>query len=424
MNTIWQDRWQALEQQLKQMIVRYGRSPDPLQNGSLCALTESLLAFGQDQFDFFWQGFSKGQLLPAMMLPQEHVFRATLDQVAFDMAIIQKIESQRQQSDLQKTLGKADKLAQSALDVAVSSGLMPQCGVLTYFNKSANIRLIPYAPLALIGVPFTAAAAPMDFLAIPHEVGHYVYHHAPGLAAALHACIPLYPNWINHWIEEIFADVYGALVAGPVIGLSFQEILLDNAQENFVIDDGSHPPDAIRPYGYCQALQHLGCTQAAEALDQAWTKRLAERHHPQDFQPHKGTGVATLEEAKLLLGKTAVTILNYLQDERQVKQPDPWSTDTTELDTLLKKFATRLNQPNKTECYGLTAVAQNIGVVKAGGQPENMRPKGSSQTWRDWFKTQSRQNPEMQLPAQVWKPVFTTGHWPVKGPEGNSDGGL
>jgi hypothetical protein len=250
MNTIWQDRWQALEKQLQEMAARYGRSPNLEKADTLQALTESLLAFGQDQFSYFWEGFRSGQLLPAMMLPQDHVFRATLDQVAFDMAIIQRIASQRQQPEHQKTLAQADQLAQAALNVAVDSGLLRQCGVLTYFNKSANIRLIPYAPLALVGVPFSATTTDMDFLAIPHEVGHFVYHHAPGLAAALHARIPLYPNWINRWIEEIFADVYGALVAGPVIGLSFQHILADNAQEKFVADDGIHPPDAIRPYTY------------------------------------------------------------------------------------------------------------------------------------------------------------------------------
>ena len=340
------------------------------------------------------------------------------------MSIIQRIACQRQQPELQSTLGTADKLAQLALNVAIDGGLLPQCTVLTYFNKSANIRLMPYAPLALIGLPFTATEASMDYLAIPHEVGHYVYHHAPGLAAELHARIPLYPDWINHWLEEIFADVYGSLVAGPLIGLSFQEILLDNAQKKFVADDGAHPPDAVRPYGYSKALHQLGYPKAAAALDDLWQTRLATRHQPKYFTPHNGNTPTDLAEAKTLIEQTAVVFLNYLQQDRQLTQPNPWSKDTQKLDDLPKKFATWLTHPIQVDRYELTAVGNDIGLVHAGGQPTNVRRKGSTQTWRDWFKAESRRNPDTPIPAQAWTPVFTTGHWPVKGPEGNSDGGL
>ena len=426
MNTVWEDRWDALENQLKEMINRYGSPSGPSSYTSLHALTESLLAFGQDQFNYFCDGFKGGQLLPSMYLPHEHVLRATLDQIAFDMNMIQRAEGQRKQPELQTTLVKADKLAQLALNVAIDCGLLPKCTVLTYFNKSANIRLIPYAPLASIGFPFTATQTSGDFLAIPHEVGHYVYHHAPGLAAQLHSLIPLYPDWINHWLEEIFADVFGALVAGPVIGLSFQNILLDNTQEKFVTDDGEHPPDAIRPYGYTETLRQLGHLQAAPALETRWEKMLEQRHHPQEFVPRGSTTPADLTQARALVEQTAVTILNYLQKEHQLVQPDPWSSDTNDLDSLFGSFDTWLAQPINVTLYQLESIGGNIGLVVAGsgGQPENVRPKGSTQTWRDWFKAESRQNPDTPLPAQAWVPIFTAGHWPVKGPEGNSDGGL
>lgn len=424
MNTIWQERCQALEKQLREMITQYGRSPNLEKKETLKALTESLLVFGQDQFRYFWDGFSSGQLLPAMMLPQEHVFRATLDQIAFDMAIIQRIAGQRQQPEYKKTLAQADQLAQAALNVAIDSNLLPPCGVLTYFNKSANIRLIPYAPLALIGVPYSATTTDMDFLAIPHEVGHFVYHHAPGLAAALHARIPLYPNWVNHWIEEIFADVYGALVAGPVIGVSFQHILSDNAQEKFIADDGIHPPDAVRPYTYSQALRQLNYHNAADALDNAWQRRLAARHQPTQFQPFGTNQTAALADARKLLERTAVDLLTYLQQKRQVNQPAPWSSDGDNLAVLLEEFSNWLKKPLNVGVYALTSAKQQIGVIKDGGDPENLRLMGSTNTWRDWFKAQSRQHPSLPVPAQAWTPIFTSGNWPVKGPEGNSNGGL
>jgi len=422
MNTVWQERWQALAEQLGQMSITYSQSSNPV-DLSLHALTESLLAFGEDQFDFFWNGFSTGRLLPSMVLPRRHVLRATLDQVAFDMAIIQRINCQRNQPGLQSTPELADKLAQMALNVASDEGLLPKCSVLTYFNKSANIRLIPYAPMALIGIPFSATKVQKDFLAIPHEVGHFVYHHAPGLAAQLHATIPLYPDWINCWLEEIFADVFAAYVGGPVCGLSLQEMLLDNSQEKFVVDDGVHPPDAVRPFGIAAALRHLDNKQAADSLDQLWQEQLATRHYPHDFTPHNSTTVASFDQAKELIAQTAVLFLDFLENERGLTRPKPWTSGNKADDTLFDSFDTFCGSHTVNQ-YHLKVEDENVGVYKPGGSLENARSLGSTQTWRDWIKADSRANPGTHLPAQAWVSVFTAGHWPTKGPEGNSDGGI
>ncbi len=423
MNEVWQERWQALAEQLGQMSTTFGQSSNPV-SLSLHALTESLLAFGGDQFEFFWEGFTSGQLLPSMMLPQEHILRATLDQVAFDMSLIQKIHVQRSQKAFTPALETADKLAQLALNVAINGGLLPPCSVLTYFNKSANIRIIPYAPMALVGIPFSGTKVNKDLLAIPHEVGHFVYHHAPGLAAKLHALIPLYPDWINHWIEEIFADVYAAYVAGPVCGLSLQEILLDNSQEKFVVDDGEHPPNPVRPYSFNQALRHLGDTKVADELDELWQEQLALRHHPHTFVPYHSTTPANLAQAQELIGQTAVSFIDFLDEQPNMTRLTPWSDGKKATDTLFESFTTFCNEPPAVEQYHLLVDGESVGVCKTGGALENVRLKGSTQTWRDWIKVESQVHKDILLPAQAWTPVFTAGHWPVKGPEGNSDGGI
>ena len=46
---------------------------------------------------------------------------------------------------------------------------------LTYLQKSYETRVIPYAEVCLIGIPFTSVRLTEDLLAIPHEVGHYVF---------------------------------------------------------------------------------------------------------------------------------------------------------------------------------------------------------------------------------------------------------
>lgn len=422
MDTVWQDRWQALTAQLEQMSATYHQSSDPV-SVSLHALTESLLAFGKDQFNFFWDGFENKQLLPSMVLPRKHVLRATLDQVAFDMAVIQRISSQRSQAKLQTAQELADKLAQQALNVAIGGGLLPRCSVLTYFNKSANIRIIPYAPIALIGIPFSATKVNRDFLAIPHEIGHFVYHHAPGLAAQLHACIPLYPDWINHWLEEIFADVFAAYVAGPVCGYSLQKILMDNSQDKFVTDDGEHPPDAVRPSGITEALRHLDDKQVADDLDQLWLDQLATRHYPNEFTPHNSTTAASFDNAKELIGQTAVLFLDCLKNEWGLTRPKPWTSGNKADDTLFDSFDTFCDALTVDQ-YHLKVEGKNVGVYTPGNSLENARPLGGTQTWRDWIKEQSRANPNTLLPAMAWEPVFTAGHWPVKGPESNGDSGI
>ena len=427
MNTIWQERCKVMAEHLEQLAKTYGQTTEPV-SGTLQALTESLLAFGRDQFNFFWDGFNNRRLLPSIEIPPEHVLRATIDQASFDAALIQQIFDQRQKEAWQPTLEKADKLAQLALNVPIKCGLLPKCAVLTYFHKSANIRLIPYAPIALIGIPFSAQIVPQDLLAIPHEVGHYVYQHAPGLAAELHALIPLYPGWINHWLEEIFSDVFAAFISGPVSGMSLQEILLDNAQGKFLLDDGIHPPDVVRPYAHLNALRHLKYEQAANALAGLWQHHLTKRHHPVEFWSPDRTSRAETQQAQALLEQTADLFLNYLTKECQMVQDQPWSKDTKAVETLFDTFAQWLKAEvvNNVSVNRLKLLEDGakVGVVQGIDELQNVRPTGTTQTWRDWIKAESRQQAEVLLPAQAWTPIFTSGHWPVKGPEGNSNGGI
>ena len=57
------------------------------------------------------------------------------------------------------------------------------------------------------------------------------------------------------WQEEIFADIYGCLVAGPAIAKSFQDLLFDNY--TLTESDGVHPIPLIRPYIYAKVLETI-----------------------------------------------------------------------------------------------------------------------------------------------------------------------
>ena len=77
---------------------------------------------------------------------------------------------------------------------------------------------------------------------------------------------PNWPEWLAAWEEEIFADVYAALVAGPVAGLSVQAMLMDGLPAALTSDDGDHPLGALRPAAYTAALRKLAATRPNHAF--------------------------------------------------------------------------------------------------------------------------------------------------------------
>ncbi|MFO7681470.1 MAG: hypothetical protein R6X34_15605 [Chloroflexota bacterium] len=424
---VWQTRWQALSTTLDEMIQAYQGLAEP----TFGAVTTCLKAFGGDQFQFFLDGFSNVRLLPSPDFPPDNIYRATLDQISYDITAVQQAVDQRQDGfpTMHKALKTADALSQNALNLGIRSDLIKAAAVITYFLKAPNIRVIPYAPAAVVGIPFTCLTTPQDYLAIPHEIGHYLYHHGYGLASALQNLLPAMPAWGSGWLEEIFADVYGCLVAGPVIGLDFQDLLSDNDRQRFTTGDGDHPVDAIRPFIYTAVLQEMGFVNAAPALDQRWLAVLQSRGNPQSITPGPEFGDISLKEGETFVRETAVTILNYLRDHYHIPETAAWTGDLasphTNPEQLYQMFAQNLDQLAQTKLNRLEIAAKEnkVLVVLPNGARRNQRLIGHTHTWRDWAKAQSRQHPKDQLPPALWIEIFTAGGWPVKGPEGGGGQG-
>jgi len=417
LSPIWLTRWQALEKALN--------STD-IQDTTLNSMLTCLKAFGEDQIQFFYDGFNNGRLLPSMYHPAEHVLSATLAQVSYDLSAIRQAADQRRTPELKATLKKADQLAQNALNLAIEKGLLKAGTVVTYFDKSPFIRVIPYAPVALVGIPYTALESPRDLLAIPHEIGHYVYHHATGLGAKLHTQIPLDPPWYNHWLEEIFADIYGCLVAGPVIGLDFQDLLLDNASEQFTEDDGEHPIDAIRPFIYIKVLEKLGFNNAAEALEGRWESYRMQRNYPESFVPYGSDDEIDLDYLREKTEDVTSYLLAYLMNEFNLSPNTYWSNDladsSSNVDSLYTLFEEWANQPLNVPVKILKIKNEKVGIESENGKLQNSRRIGTTNTWRDGLKRQSEKGEILPWPA--WLHLFIAGFWPVKGPDGNGNVGL
>lgn len=338
-------------------------------------LLQCLHDFARRQFDFFMNGFSsatevvdeqgggphRGFLSGSdIVYPLEYALAHTEQQVDNDLDVILRTIAQRHDhvgtKDLHDRLARADQVAYLALLPAIEVGLITSTSVLTYFQKSATVRVIPYAPVALVGIPFTAGPGeqrndPRDYLMIPHEVGHQVYlrlakpdqtkqadlktlmlrrnvgdyiqqefiqkrFSQPATAAQAEQ-----PAWLRSWTEEIFADVYGCLIGGPASARTLQDLLKGVPVDVFVADDGAHPSPIVRPYIHIRVLEalaeavgtdsHLGgqLTNQSTTLRQEWEEWLTARAIPRWLRPIAANGAIALPDAEKLVVKVVDGIL-------------------------------------------------------------------------------------------------------------------
>jgi len=238
---------------------------------SLQGMIRSLRIFGDKQLTFFKDGFASGGRLKAEPLYlAEHAFDVTINQIGYDLDIILRsihhrtlpISNQAQATlGFRKTLDEADRYANALLHPVICAGLIEPITVITCYQQSLSSRIIPYAPVAMIGIPFTATLSSRDLALIAHEAGHSVYWRmlSTGLEDAA------FPAWILNWWEEIFADVYGCVAGGPASAFTLLEMVRGIAGTRWLIDDGVHPTPMLRPLIYHAALRKMADLQQANA---------------------------------------------------------------------------------------------------------------------------------------------------------------
>lgn len=242
--------------------------------------------------------------------PPLHLIRTCFRLTGVDAEILQRAIIQRRWEvdtaggyirSLQATsLLVTDKLTAMAL-APVQQRLPGSLDVkpLTYFSRETHIHQLPYSDrYVLVGLSYdliTPNASrriygdgsngekklpAFELMAIPHEVGHFVYHHArmQDGRAFLDLGEQFKDNPYQRWCEEIFADVYGCLVAGPLTALGLQAILATGDWEQIGEDDSEHPTPLVRPFLLSEILRELGrqqpdryaFPQAIESLDANW----------------------------------------------------------------------------------------------------------------------------------------------------------
>lgn len=458
----WSRRGDALAATMQEMMQAMQKNQPAVERQStLLSLLACLRSFGKSQLAFFMDGFGanngkdgKGthgngkdtpvvHLEPSTTYPPEYAMRVTVDQIAYDLDVIQRAYTQRlpglATDEMRRTLTKADILAYQAVAPAIEQGLIDNTTVVTYFQKSVNVRLLPYAPVALIGIPLTALAVPRDLLAIPHEVGHYIYRNGKAMsgqfqgsrfAAALNYELQQLPDWCRAWAEEIFADVYGAVVGGPVMALGFEDLVTDDRIEDFTHDDGEHPIAALRPEIYHEVFTQQGAHPIeSDLLEKRWNGWVEQRGAPKAFTPAGAPqSPVALDKAKQEIQNAVRTILagdlGKLEADRKL-----WSgtldegADANELYRYFDRVVTKkladttadqvpdveltLNDKGKPQSIHLQAYIRSRSTAAVS------RSVGETGLWLDAVKGDKR---GINMPPEVWMMLLDGSGWAVEGP--------
>lgn len=426
---IWQARWQTLDAIMELMDGRYDNSSVPRMD-SLCALARRLRAFTKDHFEFFHRGFGNNKLKWSLDpkskneysgYAPDNILNSILLQVGYDLEVIQRAAEQRLIGTrrIWETLQKGDELCWRALQPAMN-WLPKGTTVLCYFQKSAHIRVLPYAPIALIGIPFTAMNSYRDFLAIPHEVGHYVYWHGSiegqTIRDRVKGALKASPAYIKAWGEELFADVYGATIAGGLIGLDFQDLLDSTPTQDFLKDDADHPLPAVRPEIYATVLRkRQEAINLASYLDKHWEGKLAQR------------AIGRKTETKIGASKTIeeVSVALFTATEAIHKLLDPVLSDWlagTKADASLQPMI--VSKPSELDALYKLFDAY-VADLKVSGEVPPLEAGELDSLWLNWIKSERFFEPADQVPAgdilpagqNGWGSVLVAKGWSTQGPQ-------
>lgn len=272
--------------------------------------------------DHFWQELGERanetveKLNQAKILPPVHLLRACFRQFTIDFEAIQNCIRQRRwvsnaSADADANIQAAsliitDKLAARALApfkhlINDAVDIVP----LTFFSNKVHVRQLPYTDkFIFVGLTYDltqrvmrettaqdqqenriAATPPFELLAIPHEIGHFVYRYVKLInqqdsdATFAKMTEQFEENPYYTWCEEIFADLYGCLIAGPFAVLGMQALIATEEKRMVIEDDDEHPTGIFRPYFLSEMLRVLtklksdlyDFEQVAELLDENWT---------------------------------------------------------------------------------------------------------------------------------------------------------
>jgi hypothetical protein len=490
---IWETRWQALRRTIQVLIERLASSntPDFYHKSTLLHALKGLQQFGQQSFELLMDGFYEKQtykFLPITepeapgfavqnmkggepkgrryTLPKENILNYTLNQIGYDLEMLHYVieqlgleleallqqsnpESDKSLQQFNETLRRADRLAWSALRPVLQPS--SDMTVVTYFQRNMTVRILPYAPIALIGIPISCLTTPQDLLAIPHEVGHFIYwqtlveerfnaNHqqmrfvgpqlAPSPALTRHQLrshinsvlkenVHNLPGDYQGWLEEVFADAYGCWIAGPLAGRTAQFLQMCRPEEEFLYNDGHYPTPVLRPLIYAALLGEFGHGEAAENLANLWKHHLQSTWKLSDEELTKaGVDLQKIPYLNKDLLEWVGYIKSFITDVLNPAKTPNWYemvSDAKSVDEQLQKFVeyhsgAALDDeewPSPPQLQLSEDVLNEI--LKAYLRVHNLSPEDDS--------ISLSVNPK-EINAEKWWPIVKWSGWAIEGPDG------
>lgn len=218
--------------------------------------------------------------------PPLHQIRASFQRVATDHELLQQATIQRRwnkhsannycMSEQATELLVMDKIALKAITPCqhLLPGHPDRLAIITYLSDKTHIHRLPYTDqFILVGISYdrvppadNLASDPpaigkkfhsSELMAIPHEVGHYLYNQGQLTSGQTFPQISqkFTNNPYYRWSEELFADLYGCLIAGPLSALGLQALLLSTDWARAWKDDEDHPTPLLRPFILADMMQ-------------------------------------------------------------------------------------------------------------------------------------------------------------------------
>lgn len=450
-------RRQSLQSYIQKVIQHIHANPTTHRSATLQALLECLAEFSKQQLNFFEDLYDSPHASHLREIhPAEYVLNTTLQQVGFDLDVIVRAYSQRAMNlgDPSKSDGSqiylklADYWTYWALKPVMKWGdsdqpeqpLVDESTVMTYFQKSTNVRLIPYAPAVLIGIPFSAIENSFDLLAIPHEVGHYIYHNGSWQGQAVEAWLDEQlqannlPKWAYHWAEECFADIYGCLIAGKHIADSALEMARNASLSEYIEDDGEHPIPALRPGIYLAVLEKLAGLdwETVEEFRAAWDALRNERPNQSLFKPEivaaSGTArvMVAAEEIEAALRQMAGTILELpplrrLAQCRSRSSQGLWAYSLQEMEGADLDWSVEGALPELTSDGASLTISAEPDQAAIAIRPIGTTPHDPlrAQLTSELEKSSSQSVPSEEVKCALNHAIDFRG-WTVKGPIGRT----
>jgi len=345
----------------------------------------------------------------------------TIYQVAWEQRHKESRDSEIKEGPILRSLRAADGVVRSLYEVVQQQKLdleMPhQLLIVVPFMSSLYAAGFDL-PTPYIVAPYWGHRQVWTWLAYAHEVGHHVYRNVKGLSDELEINLAL-ELWSRgegydiqyiwfHWLEEIFADLFGLLQIGPAFARTQQLMLphlpfrvLRRMGESPNLGDAllraadeTHPIPYLRVLLAIRALEKLGTTDI-EPLKEKWDTRFQDVDTSKVYARVRGRYVELPADRMEEVGNTVLEVIlktdlyALAEKSSDEDEKEPTETESSSCCRKLEDFCEPLDEDK------VQAALNAISGVPSGGFDTRHLLAATQKSLQDlWEKTEGKPSDE------------------------------